>query len=84
MPIREKDDYHYFASSGVGWNTGDDIVKVLQVRRQEDKNLASGFQVWEVPGKNKEANYTIQWYAPQVEGARSIIVEEYDWSRSKK
>jgi len=84
MPIREKDNYHYFASSGIGWNTGSDIRKVLEIRRQEDHLIASGFQVWEVPGKDKDSDYKIEWYAPQVEGAKSIIVEEYDWSRSKK
>ena len=61
---RKGEKHHFFASSLGTWAVGYDPADLIAKLKRE----GLPFNLWMVPGP-KEANYQIEMYAPQVEGA---------------
>jgi hypothetical protein len=74
-----KQDFHFYASNAMEWFTGDDIESVLKKIRKSSKsgryNNELHFWVYYVPEDIKTAEYKIDHYVPQVDGA--IFLGEY-------
>lgn len=59
--------HHFFASSAGTWRLSYDVGQLVADMRRE----GLPFNVWLVPGP-KDADYQIEWFAPQVEGAKFL------------
>ena len=73
-----KQDFHFYASNALEWMTGDDIESVLKKIRKSSKTGRYGelhFWLYYVPIDIKIAEYQIDHYRPQVDGA--IFLGEY-------
>lgn len=76
-------NYHFFASHIGGWGCGDSVNEAIEnalysVRKglgQDKHRLA--IEVWFVP-TDRAASYSINFFAPQVEGAFPIAVFMYN------
>lgn len=70
--------FHFYASNAGEWVTGDDLEDVLKKIRKYSKTRTYGdlhFWVYYVPIDVKTAEYKIDHYMPQVDGA--IFLGEY-------
>jgi len=74
-----KQDFHFYASNALEWMTGDDIESLLKKIRQSSKscryNKELHFWLYYVPIDIEIAEYQINHYRPQVDGA--IFLGEY-------
>ena len=72
--------YHFFASSGLSWHTGTDLLKLIATQKRADrpkKGLrAGGFNVYVVP-LPESAHYSIDEYKPEVEGTYWVFGYNY-------
>lgn len=70
--------YHFFVSAICGWGTGETLNEAVHnFEASVRKGLGQGkhflsVTVFMVPGSNEETNYEINFFAPQVEGAKFI------------
>ena len=75
-------DFHWFMSSGLGWNSGDDLWEVLNTRRREDTGSKTLTVRWAhlfwVPGKT---GYYIKEAVPVVDGL--VFISKVVWSKEK-
>ena len=67
---------HWFVTSGMSWETGEDLQKCLTKCRRRDKEWthlsgAPDIHIWLVPVPASE-DYEIDNYTPQVKGAKFI------------
>jgi len=74
-------DFHFFASSGLHWHTGTDLLEVLTRQKKADTNRRSMYQakgctVYRVPGPETR-KYTIGNYVPDVAGVTTVAVIDY-------
>ena len=72
--------FHFFTSSCLGWETGDNLIKVLNRQKKADKGphmSAARCALWIVPGTCKDTDYKIFNFAPQINGAVFIAMINY-------
>lgn len=79
-------EYHWFTSSALNWRTGTDLAKVLASQKRADTGPSS-FQalacnIWIVPLPD-DAKYSINNYAPEVDGAIWLGNNVYDVKEKK-
>lgn len=79
-------EYHFFASSVTGWESGTDLNAVVKrLKRADDRNAPSwyrptGCNVYRVPLPAK-AHYKIRDYVPVVEGVRFLKFVYYHFAK---
>lgn len=64
------EDFHFYASSIAEWVTTTDTRTLPDVIERMD-NGGFPYRLWLVPG-NWQSNYTIEHYAPKVEGIQFL------------
>ena len=76
----KRPEFHWFISSFLGWNAGDDLWEVLNTRRRQDAGTFSAdyANLFWVPGKT---GYKIDQYQPVVDGL--VFVSKVVWSKEK-
>lgn len=79
--MTKKQQYHYFATSCLHWNTDEDLLKCLEKQKRKDQNKSSPYQatmcaVYKVP-LPIDADYEIDNYAPVVEGVELVAKINY-------
>ena len=85
MKDEDKKQFHFFVSSGLHWNTGEDLYEVLQRQKRMDRARGTTFKcdgcnVFKVPLPN-DAKYQIDNYQPQVEGVE--FIDSVQWVKPK-
>lgn len=65
--------FHFYVHNAFEWRTGDDLQKLITDMNKHKQT----YWVWYVPGE-KDINYDIQWYRPQVEGAFILNMVQYE------
>jgi hypothetical protein len=73
--------HHFLCISGLNWSTHNDLFKCLKIQKRMDKErkhyTIKECDVWKVPGKNEDSNYTIDNHKPDVKGAKYITTITY-------
>ena len=64
-------EHHWFATSAGAWRTGNDPVELVRLMKLDRLT----FSLWLVPGPETAA-YRIQYFAPQVDGAKQVATYE--------
>ena len=81
LPTDGPKPYHFFTSSVMNWQTGDDLPKLIRQQTRVDRPKsgmkATGFNVFVVPLPS-DAHYDIDEYKPQVEGTRWLFGYNYN------
>ena len=79
----KRPEFHWFISSGLGWNAGDDLWEVLNTRRREDTGTFSAdhANLFWVPGEWNKTEYKINQSQPVVDGL--VFVSKVVWSKEK-
>jgi len=73
-----KAEHHYFCSSSSSFAWDNSLLACLTRIADEDSQyeFISGCNVWRVPG-DESVEYSIQYFAPQIEGAEYIGFTPY-------
>ena len=79
--MSDKKDFHFFTSSALHWNTHEDLLKCLTRQKRMDTAKSQMYQatfcnVYKVP-LPADAKYSIDHYAPEVEGTEFITTVNY-------
>ena len=75
-------EYHYIAISQVCWKASHTILDAIDgvdkvTKHRLPKGSKFNISLWRVPG-NKDADYRINNWAPQVQGAVRLFQEDND------
>jgi hypothetical protein len=79
--MSDKQEFHFFTSSALHWNTHEDLLKVLMRQKKMDTAKSQMYQatfcnVFKVP-LPADAKYSIENYEPEVEGTEFIATVKY-------
>jgi len=76
-------EFHWFLSSGIGWNCGPNLYEEIQIRKREDSGsfVSESANLFLVPGNWNKTNYKIDNAQPVIDGL--VFIAKIEWSKKK-